>query len=92
MQKLKTLHLLVTTHLRVFHLIEICKYLKELLKLYVGTVANDNTQMTEENLLELIQNAEKLQKFEGIIPIWPQIVITGDTFKKLLRDTVNKRS
>lgn len=78
LKKLKTLLLYDVTHMTAFHLIEICKHLKELMEIQLKRTI---PKMTEDNLLELIQNAEKLQKFV----LYKPTIITDDTFNKLVK-------
>lgn len=83
LKKLKTLLLYDVSHMTAFHLNEICKHLKELTEIQMKRTI---PKMTEENLLELIQNAEKLQKFVFYTRSHHNpTIITGDTFNKLIK-------
>lgn len=82
---LKTLRLSDVYDLRASHLIEICKQLKELTEIQIDCT---DFKMTVDELLNLIQNAKKLQSF--IYSTWkaaqPTLInIDAETFKKLVR-------
>lgn len=91
-QTLKTLQLMHVRKLTTLHLIEICKQLKDLSEIQLFGI---DLGLTEENLLQLIQNAEKLQKFEyvtlGMAMGCGQTIIVDSTFKKLVEIVGQRR-
>lgn len=91
LEKLKTLHLMDVNNMTTAHLMEIGKSLKDLSKLWVTVTL----EMTKDDLLKFIQNAEKLQEFR-LYP-WDQVPIDfgpkldAETFGKLVK-TLEQRS
>lgn len=80
-QWLKKLRLCRFESFTVRHLIEICKHLKELTEIEMFRM---DLYMSKDDLLELIQNAERLSQFTYFR--WPgdRTTIDGVTFQKLV--------
>lgn len=91
LRKIKTLHLTDVNNMATAHLMEIGKSLKDLSKLWVSVTL----EMTTDDLLKFIQNAEKLQEFRlypwGEVPIGFGTTLDVGTFEKLVK-TVEQRS
>lgn len=86
-QNLKKLQLRCSRDLKAVHLIKICKHLKNLSEICVYA---KYSEMTLDDFLELVRNAEKLQEF--VHPNAIGIQLTDDNTIKKLNEIVSQRS